>query len=109
MHCTNRTVYINLVCIHFKINVVPLAFTVYIVLQNVQFVHCALYKSYSLYRPCVRALKNKCSPFTVHCSAKCTICTLYSIHCKNRTVYIQYTIHLACVHLIINVVPLLCT
>ena len=46
---TNRTVYINLVCVHLKINVVPLAFTVYIVLQNVQIVHCALYKSYSLY------------------------------------------------------------
>ena len=31
-------------------------FTVYIVVQNVQFVHYALYKSYSLYKPCVHTL-----------------------------------------------------
>ena len=79
-------------CIHLKINVVPLAFTVYIVLQNVQFVHCALYKSYSLYKPCLRALKNKCSPFTVYIvmqSVQFVHCTAYNV--KNRTVYIQYT------------------
>ena len=95
MHCTNRTVYINLVCIHFKINVVPLAFTVYIVLQNVQFVHCALYKSYSLYRPCVRALKDKCSPFTVYIvvqNVQFVHCTAYTVKIVQFIYSIQYTL-----------------
>ena len=68
-------------------------FTVYIVVQNVQFVHCicTLYKLYSLYRPCVHALK-KCSPFTVYIvvqSVQFVHCTAYTV--KNGTVYIQYT------------------
>ena len=95
MHCTNRTVYINLVCIHLKINVVPLAFTVYIVLQNVQFVHCTLYKSYSLYRPCVRALENKCSSFTVYIvvqNVQFVHCTAYTVKIVQFTYSIQYTL-----------------
>ena len=95
LHCTNRTVYINLVCIHFKINVVPLAFTVYIVLQNVQFVHCALYKSYSLYRPCVRALKNKCSPSTVYIVLQC----VQFVHC---TLYKSYSLYTPCLRTLKN-------
>ena len=108
MHCTNRTAYINLVCIHLKINVVPLAFTVYIVVQNVQFVHCALYKSYSLYKHCVRALRNKCSPFTVYIVAQ----NVQFVHCTAYTVKIVqfiYSMHLVCVNLKLNVVPLLFT
>ena len=89
-----------------------MAFTVYIVLQNVQFVHCALYKSYSLYTPCLRTPKNKCSPLTVYIVVQIVQfvhCTAYTVKIVQFIYTIQYTIHLFCVHLKINVDPLLFT
>ena len=60
-------------------------------MYNLYIVH-SIYKSYSLYKPCLRALKNKCSPFTVYIvvqNVQFVHCTAYTV--KNRTVYIQYT------------------
>ena len=70
-------------------------------MQNVQFVHCALYKSYSLYTPCLRTLKNKCSPFTVYV-VQCTLfvkCTLYNVYTLRSTNCTVYNIHVVRIHL----------
>ena len=44
------------------------------------------YKSYSLYRPCVRALKNKCSPFTVYIVVQ----NVQIIHCAFYLQIVQF-------------------